>query len=44
MSFVVAFFLAVVTFIKFVQRASLTYFAYYRFLVAIIFWLFFLLK
>lgn len=41
-SFVVAL-LAVVTFIKFVQKFSLTYFAYYRFLLAILFW-FFLLR
>lgn len=39
--FVVSFFvalLAVVTFITFVQKFSLTYFAYYRFIVAAAFW------
>ncbi|GAB7056911.1 MULTISPECIES: undecaprenyl-diphosphate phosphatase [unclassified Paenibacillus] len=41
-SFVVAL-LAVVTFIKFVQRFSLTFFAYYRFVLAALFWFFLLL-
>ncbi|WP_284641229.1 undecaprenyl-diphosphate phosphatase [Paenibacillus silviterrae] len=40
-SFIVAL-LAVVTFIKFVQRFSLSYFAYYRFLIAAVFWMFLL--
>ncbi|MBP1154567.1 MULTISPECIES: undecaprenyl-diphosphate phosphatase [unclassified Paenibacillus] len=40
-SFVVAL-LAVVTFIKFVQKFSLTYFAYYRFILAGLFWFFIL--
>ncbi|MBD0382732.1 undecaprenyl-diphosphate phosphatase [Paenibacillus sedimenti] len=45
--FVVAFIvalLAVATFIKFVQRMKLTYFAYYRFALAIVFALFLLLS
>lgn len=42
-AFVVAL-LAVVTFIKFVQNMKLTYFAYYRFAVAIIFGLYMFLK
>jgi undecaprenyl-diphosphatase len=41
-SFVVAL-LAVVTFIKFVQKFSLSYFAYYRFIIAALYW-FFLLR
>ncbi|CAG7631291.1 undecaprenyl-diphosphate phosphatase [Paenibacillus allorhizosphaerae] len=41
-SFIVAL-LAVVTFIKFVQKFSLAYFAYYRFAVAALYW-FFLLR
>jgi undecaprenyl-diphosphatase len=40
-SFIVAL-LAVVTFIKLVQKVSLTYFAYYRFVVAVLFALYFL--
>lgn len=42
-SFVVAL-LAVVTFIKFVQKFSLTYFAYYRFVIAALFLIFILVK
>ncbi len=38
-SFVVAL-LAVVTFIKFVQKFSMSYFAYYRFVAAALFWIF----
>jgi undecaprenyl-diphosphatase len=38
-SFIVAL-LAVVTFIRFVQRISLSYFAYYRFIVAVLYWFF----
>ncbi|TVY07402.1 undecaprenyl-diphosphate phosphatase [Paenibacillus cremeus] len=40
-SFVVAL-LAVVTFIKFVQKFNLSYFAYYRFIIAVLYWLFLL--